>query len=266
MAAIPCYKGFLAADTSASLKNLFLYAQHATPRIEWIRMVSTGCPVLPRVRNSMVAKMFAEGCDGILFIDDDIGFNPEDVYRMLGHGFGLVGAVPQKRNARWNDPPILAISPQRLRVNKDLGLATPEEPRLPMALTFISAQCFRDIAEANLAPQIMYPVVGEESQKHMRMYFGYELTPCPDWSAEAQMAAKLGIENPHSEDGEDHYFCRRAAQVGYEPIIDLEVELRHWEGQVKHDYSFKKFFAENPEVLRPVPADDAHQTLAEEAA
>jgi hypothetical protein len=78
----------------------------------------------------------------------------------------------------------------------------------------------------------------------MAMYFGYEARACPEGSIEAKMSKRLGIANPMVEDGEDNYFCRRAAAVGYDSVIDLDVELRHWEGRVCHDYSLKKFFAE----------------------
>jgi hypothetical protein len=251
MVGIANYKGFIAADTSKSLEDLFLYSQRAKPQIEWVRCVSTGCPVLPRVRNAIIAKAMAENCDGVLFVDDDIGFDAKDVYRMIGHGYGLVGAVPQRRNHKWNDPPSLAVAPPGLKVNRELGLAVPPEPKLPMALTFISMQVINDIREAGLAPPYVYVPSGEPAQPYMAQYFGYELVPAPEWSAEFALGKKLGIETPMCDDGEDHYFCRRADKVGYESVIDIEVELRHWEGQVLHDYSLKKFFAEHPEVLLP---------------
>ena len=253
VAAIPCYKGYLTDDTSRSLESLFIYSLQAEPRIEWGRVVSIGSPVLPRVRNSLVATALSQGADGVLFIDDDIGFGAKDVYRMIGHGLGLVGAVPQMRNSRWNDPPRLAVSPNGLRINPERRLAISPQ-LLPMALTYISADVFRAIRAAGLAPQIMYPEIGEAAQQHMAMYFGYEPRACPEGSTEANMAKRLGIENPLVEDGEDNYFCRRAKAVGYESVIDLDVELRHWEGRVLHDYSFKKFLAENPSGLRPLEA------------
>jgi hypothetical protein len=253
VAAIPCYKGYLADDTSRSLENLFIYSLQAEPRIEWARVVSIGSPVLPRVRNSLVATALSQGADGILFIDDDIGFEARDVYRMIGHGLGLIGAIPQMRNSRWNDPPRLAVSANGLRINPERGLAVSPQS-LPMALTYISAKVFRAIRAAGLAPQIMNAGAGAAAQEHMAMYFGYEARACPEWTEEAKLAKQLGITNPMVEDGEDNYFCRRASAAGYDSVIDLEVELRHWEGRVCHDYSLKKFLAENPGGLRPPEA------------
>lgn len=252
LVALPSYKGFVAVDHAKSVQDLFLTQ---TKGVEWVRCASVGCPVLPRVRNAQVAMGLAQGCDAVLFIDDDIGFDAADVVRMINHGVGLVGAIPQKRNHRWNDPPRLAVSANGLRLDKATGLGIPTEPRLPMALTLIAAQVFRDIREAGLAAPFVYPNAGRDAQEHLAMYFGYELNPCPEWSAEYDLAQELGIENPMSEDGEDHYFCRRAALVGWDSVIDTEVELRHWEGQVCHDYSIKKMLAEGSAHLQEQPAN-----------
>lgn len=256
LVALPSYKGWVAKDHARSVQNLFLTPQNGV-QVEWVQCDSVGCPVLPRVRNAQCATALAQGCDAILFIDDDIGFEPSDVFRMLNHGVGVVGAVPQKRNHKWDDPPAMAISPQGLRINRDAGLAIPPEPKLPMALTLISTQVLREIREAGLAAPFIYASAGMDAQPHMAMYFGYELKPVPEDCREMEIARELGIENPMSEDGEDHYFCRRAAAVGYDCLIDIEVELRHWEGQVCHDYSFKKLFASGDVELRDCEAEAA---------
>lgn len=264
MVAIPNYKGFLAADTSQSLESLFLYNAQTDYNINWMRSVSTGCPVLPRVRNHMVQTMLNKNCDGILFIDDDIGFEAKDVYAMIQRGFGLIGAVPQRRNHAWNGEPSLAVPPHGMQFFKtedgEYDIAIPPEPKLPMACTFIAAQVFRDIIEAKLVePYIYTPASGQRDVCYT--FFGYELVPAPEWSLEYKTGREMGIERPMCEDGEDHYFCRRAAQVGYESLIDLKVELRHWEGQVRHDYSLKRYLAENSdslvETIKPAGAEAA---------
>jgi len=256
MVAIPNYKGFLAEDTDKSLIDLFSYVpKDGEPKIQWGRSVSKGCPVLPRVRNHMCYEALAGGFDGLLFIDDDIGFNANEVYRMIGRGYGLIGAIPQKRNHKWNDPPSLAVPPPGVKYFKsdegEYEVGIPPEPKLPMACTFIATQVLKDIDEAGLVPKYIYtPQSGQKA--HCSQYFGYELVPAPEWSYEHQVGKELGVENPMCEDGEDHYFCRRAAQAGYESLIDVTVELRHWEGQVCHDYSYKKYLAENVAKMQAV--------------
>ena len=251
MVAIPNYKGFLAEDTDKSLIDLFSYIpKDGEPKIQWGRSVSKGCPVLPRVRNHMVYEMLKGGFDGILFIDDDIGFEADEVYRMIGRGYGLIGAIPQKRSHKWNDPPTLAVSPMGMQFFKseagyEVGL--PKEPKLPMACTFIAAQVFRDL-EGKVPQYIYTPMSGQKAL--CSQYFGYELVPAPEWSYEYAVGKEMGIETPMCEDGEDHYFCRRAAEAGYESLVDLTVGLRHWEGQVCHDYSFRQYLKDNAGTLQ----------------
>ena len=173
--------------------------------------------------------------------------------RGIQRGYGLIGAVPQKRGHRWNSEATLAIAPPGCRYFQGEGgeyeIAIPPEPKLPMACTFIAAAVFREILEAGLVkPYIFAMADGRHDVCHT--FFGYELVPAPEWSYEYKVAQEMGLENPMVDDGEDHYFCRRAAQVGYESLIDVTVELRHWEGQVCHDYSFKKYLAENAANLK----------------
>lgn len=255
MIAVPSYKGFNANDLTLSLMKLV--TMRTDPGIEWLPSFSRACPVLPRVRNSMAAEAIARGCTHLLFVDDDIGFKPEDVIRMIGHDVGIVAAVPQKRNSKWSDPPKMAIAPDGLRLDTNSGLAIPPDPKAPMALTLIKTEVFRKIGEAQfegrpVAPRFLYPLSSKEAQQHMRMYFGYELAPCPEWSAEYALGKELGWADDEimSEDGEDHFFCRRAAFVGETVYLDTEVELLHMEGNVAHDYSLKKLMASDQVVLR----------------
>ena len=240
MFATSCYKGYPALDYAKSKNALFLKSGGIMPGVEWVYSASVGCPCLPRSRNALVAEMLApqedgKDCDGILFVDDDIGFEPEDVARLIGHGSTLIAAVPQKRNHRWDDPARMAISPEGLRLDLERGLAIPPSPKLPMAMTFIHRSVFEDIREQGLAQPYIYPSVTDRAQPHLAQYFGYEIVPVKEGMAEAHLAERLGIENAMHEDGEDHYFCRRAAEAGHDPVIDIDIRLRHWEGQVCHD-------------------------------
>jgi glycosyltransferase involved in cell wall biosynthesis len=247
--AVPSYKGFVAVDHASSIQDLFL---SCPDEIEWVRVNSVGCAVISRARNTQVAAALSHGCDAVLFVDDDIGFDPADVYRMISTGAHVIGAVCQRRNHHWNAPPQLAVSPQGMKYYPDLKVFVPNEPRLPMALTLIRSEVFHTMREKGLAEPFIYSRSSDEAQKFMATYFGIELTPSPEWSLDFHTAKRLGIENPMSEDGEDHYFCRRAAKAGYTVFIDAEAELRHYEGQVCHDFSIKKWMASPDALLKPV--------------
>lgn len=247
MIAVPSYSGYPKAEHSVSVETLMQLP--TDPPIVWRHEVLSNCPCLPRVRNALIAKAFARGCTHILFIDQDIHFDPRDVLRMIGHGVGVVGAVPQKRSGRYNDPPRLAVHPNGLAIDMGSGLATPPEPKIPMALTLINMDVFRKIREAGLARQLIYGALRDDEQVHNASYFGYEPVPVQEGYEEYEIAKRLGIEEAYSEDGEDHYFARRAHQVGFPIYLDCEVELGHWEGNVLHDFSLKKLLAQHEVTL-----------------
>lgn len=258
MIAVPSYRGFNVNNQTNSL--LKLVTTNTDPKVQWIPVYSKACGVLPRVRNTLAAQACAEECTHLLFIDDDISFNHMDVFRMIGHDVGVVAAVPQKRIVKWSDPAKLAVAPDGLRVLPDVGLAIPPEPKAPMALTLIKTEVLKAIGElknedgSDAAPRFVYPLLGPKAHEFLRVYFGYQLHPIPEWSAEAEFAKEhLQHWDPkdlQSEDGEDHYFCRLAKRAGYDIFLDLEVELSHFEGNVEHDYSFKKLLASDLVTLQ----------------
>ena len=253
---IPSYRGFNCNELTRSLMQLVTIP--TDPVIDWTISFSRNCPVLPRVRNSLAAAAVATNCTHILFIDDDIGFAPEDVLRMIGHDVGFVAAVPQKRNTKWDQEAAMAVFPGGLEVDRACGLAVPPKPKAPMALTLIKTDVFKRIAEATwpngepLARRFVYPHGPRDAQAWMRMYFGYELEPSPEWSEEYKLAKELGWadEDIQSEDGEDHYFCRRVAAIGEPIYLDVNAELVHFEGNVAHDFSLKKLMNSDKVVLK----------------
>jgi hypothetical protein len=260
MIAVPCYSGYPKAEHSHSVRQLTML--NTSPRIEWIPAYSLSCPCLPRVRNALIAKALAANCTHVLFIDADIAFDPRDVIRMIGHDTEIVAAVPQKRSQVWNEPPRLAIAPNGLAIMPALGLAEPPEPKLPMALTLIKTSLIHRMREQGLIQPLIYVPLTDDEQPFMGMYFGYEAVPVQEGYEEYEVAKRLGIEGALSEDGEDHFFCRRAAQAGARILIDIEVELKHYEGNVCHDYSFKKLFASDLAHFKDLAGNDAGGPVA----
>jgi hypothetical protein len=91
MAAVPCYGGMLSA---ATLRGL-LETQRA--------LLSLGLPfacatltnesLVPRARNTLVARFLASGASHLLFVDADIGFGADAALRLLGQGRPIIGGL-----------------------------------------------------------------------------------------------------------------------------------------------------------------------------
>lgn len=62
----------------------------------WVQNV-VGSSNLPRARNDLAAAFLASDYDDLLFIDDDMGWNPADVIRLLASEQKLIGGVGCKK-------------------------------------------------------------------------------------------------------------------------------------------------------------------------
>ncbi|HLY04264.1 MAG TPA: hypothetical protein VKR31_00805 [Rhizomicrobium sp.] len=62
----------------------------------WVQN-TVGASNLPRARNDLVAAFLASDYDDLLFIDDDMGWNPGDVIRLMASEQAVIGGVGCKK-------------------------------------------------------------------------------------------------------------------------------------------------------------------------
>jgi hypothetical protein len=68
-------------------------------RLQWVR----GNSNLPRARNELVAEFLASDCTDLLWIDDDMGWQPNDVIRLLASDKDFIGGVGRKKTGTPDD-------------------------------------------------------------------------------------------------------------------------------------------------------------------
>jgi len=105
-----------AYDFKVSLKlaiSLARFAQQAQQHGVNIQIGSIcGCSVVSRARNLLAQDMLDSDCTDLMFIDADINFEPEDVFRLMAWTSdpkkGIVAGIPRTRSttrrpilARW---------------------------------------------------------------------------------------------------------------------------------------------------------------------
>jgi hypothetical protein len=99
--ATPCFAGNITQAYHTSMMEL---ASEAAARgIGFSAIYSAGDSLITRARNRL-ANRFLEQPDRshLLFIDADIGFSPDQVFRLLASGHNVVGGVYPLKNIFWD--------------------------------------------------------------------------------------------------------------------------------------------------------------------
>lgn len=202
--ALPAY------DFKVSLKlavSLARFAQAAPQHGITIQIGSIcGCSVVSRARNLLAQDMLESNCDFLMFIDSDINFEPDDIFRLMAWGSdpkkGIVAAVPRTRNENK-----VYIATLDYDENNDLtmnGMGLVRAQRVATAFMLVRREVFVTMTEAH--PEWQY--YDTRSNRMIPCLFDFQLTE------EGYM-------------GEDFLFCDRARELGFEVWVDPSITLGH---------------------------------------
>jgi hypothetical protein len=199
----PCYGGqLLEACFSSYLRYSMIAMRHNIPfTIDTMVNESLVC----RARNNLVAKFLAnKSATHLMFVDADIGFDPNDILRMVLHDKGVVcGAYPMKTE------PIKYV----INVLKGAEHAHPLYEVTTSGTGFMLIK--REVIERLIAamPHLKYRDslgLGAEFEPHMYALFD------------------TIIDENRQYLSEDWTFCKRVREVLNEKIwIDTDVKLDH---------------------------------------
>jgi glycosyltransferase involved in cell wall biosynthesis len=208
----PCYNEQVHYDYMLSVMAVDRMAAKAGHELK--TYIAAGTAILPRVRNRLVAQAMADKCDWIVCIDDDIGFNADDFFKLFKHGVDIVAAAPAKRHHRWDEEPAaVAKFPQ----GNITGMHTPVGRLWKMDACATGFMAIRSTVIDRLEP-VTRPYVTEG-------------TPVRDWF----WLDMIEINGQITDEGEDYNFCRKFRSVGGECWVDPDIRVRHYTGSVCHD-------------------------------
>lgn len=208
----PCYNEQVHYDYMLSVMAVDRMAARLGHELK--TYVAAGTAILPRVRNRLVAQAMADQCDWIVCIDDDIGFDAADFFKLLQHGVDIVAAAPAKRHHRWDENPAAVA---KFPKGKITGKRTEVGRLWKMDAVATGFMAIRSTVIDRLEP-VTTPYVTENTQ--VRTWFWLDLLQTPD-----------GV----TDEGEDYNFCRKFASVGGECWVDPDIRVRHYTGSVCHD-------------------------------
>jgi len=227
MIATPMGGGGL-CDMAYHLGSADLRAECATRGIRLDSVFLRGESDIQQGRNRCMAHFLASSCSHLLFIDADVGFTPDAVFRLLAHNRPIVGATYAKKVL---GPVQFAVAPLDNGARTD---ALVEVAGLPGGFLMIQRGAAERMAGAygHLAYSLRDGGTpdGESWRGHMINLFGSEM------SADGTRYS------------EDLSFCRRWRQIGGQVWLDPHILLEHW-GIAR--------FAGHPAEMFPPPAAPA---------
>ena len=165
-----------------------------------------GCSVVSRARNLLTKDFLESKCTDLIFIDSDINFEPEDVFRLMAWTTdpkkGIVAGVPRIRGEERVYITALEYDDNQELTMNSMGLV--RGMRVATAFMMVRRDVFETLVEAH--PEWTY--YDKKSDRMLPAIFDFMLTE------EGYM-------------GEDFLFCDRAREVGFEVWIDPTIKLGH---------------------------------------
>jgi hypothetical protein len=171
-----------------------------------------GSSNLPRARNELVARFLASPCTDLIFIDDDMGWRPEAIVRLLASDKPVIAGVGRKRVDKPNtDPDVWCV---HFPEGSEHGL-TQDEMGAVEALA-----------------------VGTGLMKVERSVFETMTAAHPEWKRDGHDRMSDEVKAGYyqffrfdpddlTEMGEDFVFCRRWRELGGKVWIDPTITLTH---------------------------------------
>jgi hypothetical protein len=202
--------GLPAYDFKVSLKLAISLAKFTTKAHQHgidIQIGSVcGCSVVSRARNLLAQDLLDSDCTDLMFIDADINFEAEDVFRLMAWTSdpkkGIVAGVPRTRSTTKT---YIATMDQdengQLTMN---GMGLVRAKRVATAFMMVRRDVFETLDAAH--PEWRY--YDERSGRTVPCVFDF-------------------MKTEEGYIGEDYLFCDRAREVGFEVWIDPTIKLGH---------------------------------------
>jgi hypothetical protein len=220
--ALPAY------DFKVSLKlaiSLARFAQAAPQHGISIQIGSVcGCSVVSRARNLLTQDMLDSECTDLMFIDADINFESDDIFRLMAWTSdpkkGIVAGVPRTRSVAKT-----YIATMDYDENDELtmnGMGLVRAKRVATAFMMVRRDVFEKLNDAH--PEWRY--YDERSKRTVPCIFDF-------------------MKTDEGYIGEDYLFCDRAREEGFEVWIDPTIKLGHM-GVQEYEGHF------GPDILYPM--------------
>ena len=219
MVAIPAYDGKLNIKSAFALANLAIQTAQAGVTL-YLTQVS-GCSLITKARNMLVADFLASDATDLLFVDADVIFSAEDVMRLLalsGDKDITAGAYPRRSKDKK------FFTDLYLTADNKLEFADGMMRVLRVGTGFMMIR--RHVLETMRDKHPEWRCYNNVLERDEHAIFDFQLKDGEYY-------------------GEDYTFCNRAADEGFTVHLDTDINLPHVGTE-----EFANHFGE--EVLKPL--------------
>ena len=196
-----CFKGFMSFAEFA-IDNGITYD------IEFL----TGCSIISLGRSIMFSKALIDPkWTHMMWIDDDVGWKPEDIMTLLIHDKDIIaGSYPKKE---------YPIQPTHAPLSKGYKDEKLEEVRyIPTGFMLLSRKLCEDMIKN-------YSHLKFEYADRSNTYPYYDVFGCFPYIEPGQEKSYEGTNGYYLT--EDYAFCQRARDIGYSIYLSKKINLSH---------------------------------------
>lgn len=240
----PCYGGMCHLNYLCSLmKTIDIFKMYNFPiQIEFCRNDS----LISRARNNLVAKaMFDPDMTHILFIDNDITWNPTDIFKLILADKHLIGGIYPLKNYFWDklltnkNPGNTLDNLLEKRENNSIlnRLYSPEDFLKQNLLKYNVNYVKTNIEIDNNISEVKHIATGFMMiqritiQKMMLDYANTKYTDDVSFLSNSENEYAYALFDCRVEDNhylsEDWLFCNRWAKIGGKIYMDVSIDLTH---------------------------------------
>lgn len=211
----PCYDG--KAETQ-SLQTIFQCMNHPDSHVAGIQYLN-GDSLISRARNKIAKYFLDTDKKYLLFIDNDIIFQPADIEQLRSHDKPIVGGVYFKKKI-----PYEPVANTCLAIEGDLH----EMAEIGTGFMMIRRDVFEQIIEMH--PELAYRNENDEVKGTYYDFF------------------RVGV-NPHGRYlSEDYFFCELARSCGFKVYLDTSVIVQH-KGHAIYPFDDTTFLKASADLL-----------------
>lgn len=217
MIATPMYGGQCTAHYTFS--NLNLVRMASNYNVEFNFQFITSESLITRARNDLVSTFLNSDCSHLMFIDADIQFQPEDVFKLLNHDLDIVcGGYPCKM-IDWN-----AVYKAASNGVSAHNLHTYASPYIYNRVdSSEQSGNLIEVKESGTGFMMIKRKVFESLSDHVESYVTNKFN---GYGKHVKEFFTTAIDNGILL-SEDYFFCRKWRSIGGKVYVDRSVILNH---------------------------------------